>query len=106
MCRQTRALLLSAESRPANTTPRTASAVGAGLAVVWVAPPWPHSQRFHSARIHEGVAVRFARSQIRANHQRIGLALLYEADERLADKLLLIGFCLAGLTCARASAGD
>ena len=44
-------VLLSAEASPANTTSLAASAVGGGLAVVGVTPPWPRSHCFHNARM-------------------------------------------------------
>jgi hypothetical protein len=42
----------------------------------------------------------------RASHIRIRFALLYEADEGFAGKILLDGFCLAGLIRAGVSADD
>ena len=99
-----RPLLPSAKPRPANLTSSTASAISIRTAIMWFAPPRPHSKRIRHTRVHEGVdAVRLAGSLIRACHDGISFALLDEVKEGFAGKLLSDGLCLTGLisrTCA------
>jgi hypothetical protein len=96
--------LPSTKSGPANLTSSTARTISVRTAIMWFAPPRPHSKRIRHTRVHEGVdAVRLAGSLIRACHQGISFALLDEVKEGLTGKLLFDGLCLTGLisrTCA------
>jgi hypothetical protein len=99
------ALLPSAKSGPANLTSSTASAISVRTAIMWLAPPRPHSKRIRHTRVHEGVAVRPAGSSIRACHHGISFALLDEVKESFTGKFLFDGLCLTGLI-SRACAGN
>ena len=98
-------LLPSAKSGPANLTSSTASAISVRTAIMWLAPPRPHSKRTRHARVHEGVVVRLAGRLIRACHHGIGFALLDEVKESVTGKLLFDGLYLTGLI-SRACAGN
>ena len=89
--------LFSAEASPTNAASRAARAIRVGLAVVRLAPPWPRPHRFRSARIHEAVAIRFTRSQVRASREDIEFAFLYEVKEGFTRQLLLNSLCLTDL---------